>query len=110
VKALGDGAVTVWGNHDLHLLTIAHGRGRLKPQDTFTEVLAVPGHDDLLTWLRYRPLLHHNAIFGMMLIHAGVPPQWTLAIAQTYAAEVEAVLRGPEYFLFLDTLDGQAQD
>ena len=110
VKALGDSAVTVLGNHDLHLLSVAHGRGRLKPQDTFTDVLAAPDRDDLLTWLRHRPLLHHDAAFGMTLIHAGLPPQWTLAMAQTYAAEVEAVLRGPDYLLFLENLDGQTPD
>src|SRR5262245_28806110 len=73
-------------------------------------VLAAPDLDDLLTWLRHRPLLHHDATCGITLIHAGLPPQWTLAMAQAYAAEVEAVLRGPEYLLFLDNLDGQAQE
>jgi bis(5'-nucleosyl)-tetraphosphatase (symmetrical) len=110
VKALGDGAVTVLGNHDLHLLAVAYGRRRLKPQDTFADVLAAPDRDDLLTWLRRRPLLHHDATFGMTLIHAGLPPQWTLTMAQTSAAEVEAVLRSPDYLLFLDNLCGQAPD
>ena len=110
VKALGDGAITVLGNHDLHLLAVAHGRRRLKPQDTLADVLAAPDRDDLLTWLRHRPLLHHDATFGITLLHAGMAPQWTLAMAQTYAAEVEAVLRGPEYLHFLDNLDGQAPD
>ena len=110
VKALGDSAVTVLGNHDLHLLAVAYGHGRVKPKDTFTDILAAPDRDDLLTWLRHRPLLHHDAIFGMTLLHAGVPPQWTLAMAQVYAAEVEAVLRGPDYSLFLKNLDGPASD
>jgi bis(5'-nucleosyl)-tetraphosphatase (symmetrical) len=109
VKALGDSAVTVLGNHDLHLLAVAYGRGRLKPKDTFTDVLAAPDRDDLLTWLRHRPLLHHNATSGMTLIHAGLPPQWTLAMAQACAAEAEAVLRGPDYLLFFDNLDGPAR-
>jgi bis(5'-nucleosyl)-tetraphosphatase (symmetrical) len=110
VKALGERAVTVLGNHDLHLLTVAYGQRRLKPQDTFTDVLAAPDRDDLLTWLRHRPLLHHDATFGMTLIHAGLPPQWTLAMAQAYAAEVEAVLRGPDYPLYLKNLDGPAPE
>src|SRR4030095_5512022 len=110
VKALGEGAVTVLGNHDLHLLTVAYGQGRLKPKDTFTDVLAAPDRDDLLTWLRHRPLLHQDATFGMTLIHAGVPPQWTLAMSQAYAAEVEAVLCGPDYPLFLQNLDYSAPD
>jgi bis(5'-nucleosyl)-tetraphosphatase (symmetrical) len=57
VKALGDRVVTVLGNHDLHLLTVAYGRRRLKPKDTFTDVLTAPDRDDLPTWLRHRPLV-----------------------------------------------------
>lgn len=110
VKVLGDSAVTVLGNHDLHLLTVAYGQGRLKPKDTFADVLAAPDRDDLLTWLRHRPLLHHDPTFGITLIHAGLPPQWTLAMAQDYAAEVEAVLRGPDYSLFLKNLNGPPPD
>ena len=109
VKALGDGAITVLGNHDLHLLTVAYGRGRLKSKDTFADVLAAPDRDDLLTWLRHRPLLHHDAAFGITLLHAGLPPQWTLAMAQTCAAEVEAILRGPEYLQFLANQEGQTR-
>ena len=60
------------------------------------------------SWLRHRPLLHHDTTFGMTLIHAGVPPQWTLGMTQAYAAEVEVVLRGPDYPLFLKNLDGPA--
>jgi bis(5'-nucleosyl)-tetraphosphatase (symmetrical) len=52
-------------------------------------------------------MLHHDATCGMTLLHAGVPPQWILAEAQAYAAEVEAVLRGPDYLFFLDNLEGQ---
>lgn len=110
VQALGDSAITVLGNHDLRLLAVAHGQRRLKSQDTFTDVIAAPDRDELLTWLRHRPLLHHDATFGMTLIHAGLPPQWTLAMAQAYAAEVEAVLRSPDYLPFLAHLEGQVSD
>jgi bis(5'-nucleosyl)-tetraphosphatase (symmetrical) len=110
VKALGDGAVTVLGNHDLHLLAVAYGRGRLKSKDTFTDVLTAPDRDDLLTWLRQRPLLYHDTTSSMTLIHAGLPPQWTLAMAQAGAAEVEAALRSPDYLAFFEHLDGPAGD
>jgi bis(5'-nucleosyl)-tetraphosphatase (symmetrical) len=110
VQALGDRAITVLGNHDLRLLAVAHGQRRLKPADTFTDVLVAPDRDELLTWLRHRPMLHHDATFSMTLIHAGLPPQWTLAMAQAHAAEVEAILRSPDYRLFLTHLEGQAPD
>jgi bis(5'-nucleosyl)-tetraphosphatase (symmetrical) len=97
VRDLGDRALTVLGNHDLHLLAVAHGQTRVKPKDTFTDVLEAPDRDALLTWLRHRPLLHHDVALGVTLVHAGLPPQWTPAVAQACAAEAEVVLRGPSY-------------
>ena len=88
----------------MHLLAVASGQGRLKASDTFGDVLTAPDRQALLTWLRYRPLLHHDAALGMTLVHAGLPPQWTLDMAQAYAAEVEAMLRGPDYGALLARL------
>src|SRR5437899_1742448 len=60
VRGLGKRAVTVLGNHDLHLLACAAGRAKFKPRDTFEDVLNAPDRDELLAWLRARPLLHHD--------------------------------------------------
>lgn len=106
VRELGEHAVTVLGNHDVHLLTVAHGLSRLKATDTFMDVLAAPDRAALLTWLRQQPLLHYDVTRGIMLVHAGLPPQWTPATARTYAAEVESVLRGPEGIRFLKRFAG----
>ena len=111
VKQLGNRAVTVLGNHDLHLLTLAHGVSR-KPHkhDTLTRILAAPDREELLDWLRRRPCLYHDDISGFTLIHAGLPPQWDLAKARQCALEVEAVLRGRDYREFLNTLYGDTPD
>ncbi|MCB1749399.1 MAG: symmetrical bis(5'-nucleosyl)-tetraphosphatase [Gammaproteobacteria bacterium] len=94
VRALGDAAVTVLGNHDLHLLAIAHVRGhKQRRRDTLGDVLAAPDRDELLAWLRRQPLLHHDAALGVTMVHAGLPPQWSLAESRAHAAEVEAALR-----------------
>ncbi len=82
-------AVTVLGNHDLHLLAVASGQQPLRKHDTFEDVLAAPDRDALLGWLRTRPLLHHDAGLGWTLIHAGLLPQWTLGDARRLAAEAE---------------------
>jgi bis(5'-nucleosyl)-tetraphosphatase (symmetrical) len=106
IKALGDRAVTVLGNHDLHLLSVAYGQRTLKSRDTLTDVLEAPDRDALLTWLRQQPLLHHDAALGMTLVHAGLPPQWTLTMARDSAAEVESLLRSDhaqEFFAHLQT-------
>jgi bis(5'-nucleosyl)-tetraphosphatase (symmetrical) len=94
VKSLGSAAITVLGNHDLHLLAAALTPGeQLKPQDTLGEIFEAPDRDELLMWLRSLPLLHHDATLGYTMIHAGLPPQWDLATARSCAAELEQALR-----------------
>ena len=94
VQQLGDTAVTVLGNHDLHMLAIETGRTRPRKHDTLDDVLNAPDRAALRDWLRRQPLLHHDADLGFLLVHAGLPPQWDLALARDCAAEVQAVLRG----------------
>lgn len=97
VRDLGPAAITVLGNHDLHLLAAALSPGqRLKPQDTLGAIFAAPDRDELLNWLRSLPLLHHDATLGYTMIHAGLPPQWDLTTAQACANELEQALRDDE--------------
>lgn len=93
VRALGAAAITVLGNHDLHLLAVASGSSKRKRQDTLADVLRAPDRDELLHWLRHRPLLHFDAALGFTMIHAGLPPQWDVATARQCAHDVEAALR-----------------
>lgn len=106
VKGLGDSAVTVLGNHDLHLLAVAEGLSPVKGNDTLEEILQAPDRDELLHWLRQQPLLHHDAELGFTMVHAGLPPQWDLAQAQACAAEAEAVLRSDDYKEFFAHMYG----
>jgi bis(5'-nucleosyl)-tetraphosphatase (symmetrical) len=107
VRGLGEAAVTVLGNHDLHLLAVWLGKHRhFKANDTLAPLLAAPDRDDLLEWLRRRPLLHHDATLGWTLVHAGLPPQWDVATARACAAEVEAALRGSDFHAFIDHMYG----
>jgi len=107
VKSLGSSALTVLGNHDLHLLAIAHGQEhRLHRGDTLDEILNAPDRDELLQWLRYRPLLHLDSALGFCLVHAGIPPQWRLAEARERAKEVEAVLRSDQHHSFYQQMYG----
>ena len=102
VKSLGDAAVTVLGNHDLHLLALAHGNPKHKHSSNLNDILGAPDRDELIYWLRHRPLLHRDKKLAFTMIHAGLPPQWTMKTARACAREVESVLRGDqhvEYFL-----------
>ena len=99
LRALGASATCLLGNHDLHLLAVAHGVRSLHAGDTFSDVLDAPDREAWLDWLRQRPLAHMAA--GWLCVHAGVLPQWTCADALTLAAEVQPQLGGPAVQAFL---------
>src|SRR5512144_2183210 len=80
VIALGDAVVSVLGNHDFHLLTVAAGHRRPHRDDTLHEILGAPDREELVAWLTKRPLV--AAEDGMLLVHAGLVPSWTPTFAQ----------------------------
>ena len=108
VRGLGDSAVTVLGNHELHLLAVACGVQKERRGDTLAGLIAAPDAGELLDWLRQQPLLHHEQ--GRVLVHAGLLPEWDLALAQSLAGEVETQLRSPGYCGFLAGLYGNQPD
>ena len=110
VRSLGDGAVTVLGNHDLHLLAVASGAGRRHVSKDFKRVLKARDSDKLLNWLLRRPLLHHDKSLDLALVHAGLPPQWNLHKAKARAREAEKALRGKKYATVLRKMYGDKPD
>lgn len=104
VKSLGDRAITVLGNHDLHLLAVAEGATERHPGDTLDEILGAPDCGELLAWLRNQRMLH--VADNYVLVHAGLLPGWTVARAMQLAGEVERELRGNDYVKFLAHMYG----
>ena len=104
VRALGDRATVLLGNHDLHLLAMAQGIRRIKADDPMNEILQAPDRDELLDWVRQRPLAWERD--SHLFVHAGVLPQWSLAQSLALAHELEAVLRGPDWADFLREMYG----
>lgn len=104
VKALGDAARVVLGNHDFHLLTVAAGIRPPHRSDTLSEVLAAPDRRELLDWLMTRPLVVRED--ERVMVHAGLLPSWTAAHAQMLSREVEAKLAGDDAGRFLAVLYG----
>ncbi len=108
VRALGERAQTVLGNHDLHLLGVVAGARSLKPGDTLREILDAPDAAELIDWIRYQPLAVRTA--DHLMVHAGVLPQWTADTVMALANEVETVLRGPNWRSFMHDMYGNQPD
>ena len=110
VRGLRDSAITVLGNHDLHLLAASAGVVQDKKNDTIASVLAAHDCEELLFWLRHQPVLHHDDVLGYTMVHAGLPPQWDLAAAMARARELEIVLQNVGYEKFLGALYEEKPD
>lgn len=104
LRAYGDSAVCLLGNHDLNLLAVAHGVRKPHKGDTLAEILDAPDREDWLAWLRGRRM----AVFehGWLMVHAGVVPEWDVAQTLTLAGEVEALLRSDALGDFLPHMYG----
>lgn len=95
---------SVLGNHDLHLLAVYHGIRPVHKSDTLADIMEAPDRDELIDWLRRRPLLIESG--AHLLVHAGLLPQWTAQQAVALAGEVETALRGDDWGGFLRDMYG----
>lgn len=100
-------AITVLGNHDLTLLALAYTDLSIT-NHTLDAILAAHDREELLTWLRHQPLIYEDKTFNTVLVHAGIPPQWTLSQAKLHAAEVELCLRSDQFKELLRHLFGNS--
>ncbi|MCR9982085.1 bis(5'-nucleosyl)-tetraphosphatase (symmetrical) ApaH [Vibrio diabolicus] len=94
VKSLGTSATVVLGNHDLHLLAVAHGIKKVKDKDRTAPIFTTPDKEELLAWLAQQPLMAEHDEFVMC--HAGISPQWNLKTARKCAREVERIIQSEE--------------
>ncbi|MGJ7527371.1 symmetrical bis(5'-nucleosyl)-tetraphosphatase [Variovorax sp. GB1P17] len=116
VQGYGASALSLLGNHDLHLLGVAHGARKAGRKDTLADLLAAPDSEAMLEWVRHQHMALHMQIGqgekagDLLMVHAGVLPQWTVGDTLALAAEVESVLRGPALGSFLLTMYGNEPD
>ena len=99
VRSLDAVSTVVLGNHDLSLLTIAERKeaDQRKVNPDLQRVLFADDREPLVSWLRHRPMMHVDPVLGYALVHAGLAPKWTIALAQKRAREVETRLRGKNH-------------
>ena len=105
-KAMTEHVVSILGNHDLHLLAAAAGSRPPKRRDTLDQILTAPDREELIAWLSQRPVAHWVEDLDVLVVHAGVPPQWSVSEALERAAELEAMLRSPARDEFLAQMYG----
>ncbi len=89
VKSLGRSADSVLGNHDLHLLAMAYNNHSHASGKSLDAILNAPDRIELIEWLRHRPVMINLPENEVSIIHAGLPPQWSLKNAISYAGELE---------------------
>ena len=107
VSAMGPSAVTVLGNHDLHLLAMAAGiRTAGKGDADLRKVLKAKDCDVLMDWLRRRPLIHHDEELGYTMVHAGLSPAWSINKALKQAGKGGKVLAGDKVDTLLTKMYG----
>lgn len=106
VKSLGDQAIVVLGNHDLHWLAIHFGGHRAKRGDTFEALAESPDVDELSHWLRHQRLAYNDPQLRLTMVHAGVYPRWSGARLAQLAAEVETCIRSKDYVDFFRDMYG----
>ncbi len=110
VKSLGTNAKTALGNHDLHLLAIANKVRKPHRKDTFDEILNAEDSKELFDWIRQQPLLVTNTDLNFTMVHAGLPPQWTLEQAKQLAQETESLLQSKQFDDFIHNMYGDQPD
>lgn len=110
VRALGDQHQTVLGNHDLHLLAVASGAREPHHSDTLNEILHAPDKNELLEWLRQRPMLVLHEKMNYVMTHAGLAPAWSISQAKKLAHEVETMLQSHSWTEFFPHMYGNQPD
>lgn len=104
VKGLGETAVTVLGNHDLHLIATVVSLAKAGKKDTLGPILRASDCDELIDWLRRQKLFHCGD--GFCMLHAGLPPQWDLQLTLQMAEEAEQAIGGEDYLNFFRSMYG----
>lgn len=109
VKSLGDSALTVLGNHDLHALALSVGAVRNGERfSSLQKLLMADDADELFEWLRHRPLAHYDKKLDTLLVHAGTHPDWSVKKTLALAGEVESALRNGDYKTLLGKMYGNS--
>ena len=110
IKGLGDKAISVLGNHDLHLLALYYNENNPRKSDTLNATLQAKDSEELMHWLRHQPLVHHDESLNALMVHAGIPPKWGANKACKRSLEVETFIQSADYREFFNAMYGNSPD
>lgn len=100
----------VLGNHDLHFLAVAHNSQPLGSKDTFNDILQSSDRNLIVDWLSNQPLALYLEDFDTLVVHAGLPFNWSEKTALKYSQEISAILQSPNSPAFLASMYGNQPD
>ena len=106
VHALRKRVRVVLGNHDLALLRLWKAGDGRRGNAELREILAAPDADELLNWLIEQPLVYRSKKHNAVLVHAGIPPGWSIDFALARSREVGKVLTSRKAADFLGAMFG----
>jgi bis(5'-nucleosyl)-tetraphosphatase (symmetrical) len=106
IKSLNDSAITILGNHDLHFLAVASASNKPSKYDTFSDILNADDRLELIEWLRFQKLFHHDPELNISIVHAGIPIQWTIEDAKKFSMEMEGILQSEKSTEFFQHMYG----
>ena len=110
IRGLGDKAVSVLGNHDLHLLALYFNEDNPRKSDTLEATLKASDSEEIMHWLRFLPLVHRDENLNALMVHAGIPPNWSAKKALKRSLEVEAFLQSTDFREFFKVMYGNSPD
>ena len=98
----------VLGNHDLYLLARYAGVLGARRRDTLDPILEAYDCEELISWVRHRPILHRSD--SMVMVHAGLLPQWTIEEAEARAHDIEVALQSHQFARLLGDVRRQNEE
>ena len=96
-----DNPIVILGNHDLCLLALYYGAIDKPAGHALNSIVQAEDGAELIAWLRQQKMMAYLSQYDMLIVHAGIPPQWNQAQALGCAQEVEHYLHGDGIQQFL---------
>jgi bis(5'-nucleosyl)-tetraphosphatase (symmetrical) len=101
----------VLGNHEIYFIITARDHiPRDRYDHTLDTLLDAPDCQEITEWLMQQPLARLTADGDGVLVHAGIPPQWSIDEALAHSTEVQQFMQQPNIDDFFAVCFGDQPD